>query len=256
MKPGLRQRLGAGVRLVAALALIGGMYTAFAPGVAAEDTPSQLSAAAKAGKRLYDNSCISCHGDNAQGVEDRGPSLIGVGGAAVEFQVGTGRMPMARQEAQAHRKPPMFNDEQTRQLAAYIQELGGGPAVPEGNLAEGDVANGGRLYRLNCAACHGFGAGGGALSSGKYAPALGEADQRDMYSAMLSGPQSMPVFGDSQLSPQEKQDIIAFLQYVQSDQDPGGWGLGRFGPATEALAIFLFGMVGLAFAMLWIAGKS
>ncbi len=244
------------VRLVAALTVLGGMYTAFAPGVAADDTPQQLSAAAQAGKGLYDRSCISCHGENGQGVPGRGPSLVGVGAAAVEFQVGTGRMPMARQEAQAERKPPVFNDEETRQLAAYIQELGGGPTVPDGDLRDGDIANGGRLYRLNCAACHGYAGVGGALSSGKYAPSLYPSSDRDMYSAMLSGPQNMPVFGDNELSPEEKKDIIAYLQYLKSDQDPGGWGMGRFGPATEALAIFLFGMVFLVFVTLWIAGKS
>ncbi len=244
------------MRLVAALTVLGGMYTAFAPGVAADDTPQQLSAAAQAGKGLYDRSCISCHGENGQGVPGRGPSLVGVGAAAVEFQVGTGRMPMARQEAQAERKPPVFSDEETRQLAAYIQELGGGPTVPEGDLRDGDLANGGRLYRLNCAACHGYAGVGGALSSGKYAPSLYPSSDRVMYSAMLSGPQNMPVFGDNELSPEEKKDIIAYLQYLKSDQDPGGWGMGRFGPATEALAIFLFGMVLLVFVTLWIAGKS
>jgi len=248
--------LGAFVRLTAALTLMGGMFTAFAPGVSAEDSPKELSVAAKAGKRLYDNSCISCHGNNGQGVPDRGPSLVGVGSAAVDFQVGTGRMPMSRQEAQAERKPPIFTDEQTRQIAAYIEELGGGPSVPEGNLRDGDVANGGRLYRLNCASCHGLGMGGGALSSGKYAPSLHESADRDIYAAMLTGPQNMPVFGDNELSPQEKKDIIAYIQYLKSDQDPGGWGLGRFGPATETIAVFLFGMIGLVFTMLWIAGKS
>ncbi|MGH3737056.1 MAG: cytochrome bc1 complex diheme cytochrome c subunit [Micromonosporaceae bacterium] len=248
--------MGAAVRLLAALALLGGMFTAFAPTVSAEDTPAELSLAAKKGKQLYDNSCISCHGDNGQGVPDRGPSLVGVGGAAVEFQVSTGRMPLARQEAQAERKPPKFDAKETSQLAAYIQELGGGPTVPEGDLRDGDLANGGRLYRLNCASCHGFGAGGGALSSGKFAPSLDPSTDREMFSAMLSGPQSMPVFGDNQLTPQEKKDIIAFVQYMKADRDPGGWGLGRFGPATEAMAIFLFGMVFLVLTMLWMAGKS
>ncbi|WP_422735735.1 hypothetical protein ACN263_19010 [Micromonospora sp. WMMD729] len=51
--------------------------------------------------------------------------------ASVEFQVGTGRMPLARQEARALRKPPLYTDEQVRQLAAYIQALGGGPVVPD-----------------------------------------------------------------------------------------------------------------------------
>jgi ubiquinol-cytochrome c reductase cytochrome c subunit len=253
-----RRRLGAALRLLAALTLAGGVYTAFAPGLQAQDTP-QLSTAAQEGKALYDVNCISCHGRNAQGVEGRGPSLIGVGAASVEFQVSTGRMPMVRQEAQAERKPPVFNDDEVRQLAQYIQELGGGPQLPEGeNLsAGGDVAEGGRLFRLNCASCHAYSGSGGALSSGKFAPSLGPATDRQIYAAMLTGPQNMPAFGDNQLRPDEKADIIAYIQdTLKSQEDPGGYGQGRYGPVTEALVVSLVGIVALVFASLWIAGKS
>ncbi|MEW2377664.1 menaquinol-cytochrome c reductase cytochrome c1 subunit precursor [Micromonospora sp. M71_S20] len=252
-----RRRLGAAVRLFAALMLAGGAYTVFAPGAQAQDTP--LTGAAAEGKALFDVSCVTCHGRNAQGVEGRGPSLIGVGAASVEFQVGSGRMPMARQEAQAQRKPELFTDEETRQLAQYVQELGGGPVVPDGdNLhADGNIAAGGELFRINCAQCHAFGGGGGALSSGKYAPSLRPATDRQIYAAMLSGPQNMPVFGDNQISPDQKADLIAYIQEtLKHDQDPGGFNLGRYGPSTEGLAIFLVGIVALVFASLWIAGKS
>ncbi|MEU8262881.1 cytochrome c [Micromonospora sp. NPDC048999] len=253
-----RRRLGAAVRLAAALMLAGGAYTAFAPGVQAQDTPP-LSAAANEGKALFDVSCVTCHGLNGQGVVDRGPSLVGVGSAAVEFQVGTGRMPMVRQEAQAPRKYPQFTDEQVRQLGQYIQELGGGPQVPAGNNLHqnGDVATGGELFRINCSQCHAFTGGGGALSSGKYAPSLMPSSDRQIYAAMLSGPQNMPVFGDNQISPQEKADIIAYIQEsLKGTQDQGGFNLGRYGPSTEGVAIFLVGIVALVFASLWIAGKS
>jgi ubiquinol-cytochrome c reductase cytochrome c subunit len=259
-----RRRLGAVARMVAALALAGGVYAGFAPGLAtADDTPT-LSGAAQEGKALFDNSCVSCHGPNAQGVDGRGPSLIGVGAAAVEFQVTSGRMPMARQEAQAVRKPPQFSDDEARQMGQYIQELGGGPEIPSGPLTPtGDedeqteaLAHGGELYRLNCAACHTYGGGGGALSSGKWAPGLYEATDRQIYAAMLTGPQNMPVFGDNQLTPEEKKQVIAYVQNLAEDRDPGGWGIGRLGPVTEGLAIFLVGMVLLIFTTLWIAGKS
>ncbi|MEH0928226.1 cytochrome bc1 complex diheme cytochrome c subunit [Micromonospora sp. CPCC 205558] len=253
-----RRRLGAAVRLIAALMLAGGAYTVFAPGAQAQDNP-QLTGAAAEGKALFDVSCVTCHGRNAQGVEGRGPSLIGAGAASVEFQVSSGRMPLARQEAQAHRKPPVFTDEQTRQLAQYIQELGGGPVVPEGDdlREDGNVAAGGELFRINCSQCHAFGGGGGALSSGKFAPSLHPATDRQIYAAMLSGPQNMPVFGDNQLRPEQKADIIAYIQEtLKHDQDPGGFNLGRYGPSTEGLAIFLVGIVALVFASLWIAGKS
>jgi ubiquinol-cytochrome c reductase cytochrome c subunit len=256
--------MGAAVRMAAALALAGGVYSAFAPGLAtAEDTP-QLSSAAQEGKELFDTSCISCHGRNAQGVEGRGPSLIGVGSAAVEFQVSTGRMPLARQEAQARRKPPQFSLEEAQQMGQYIQELGGGPQIPEGELVPtGDedeqaeaLSHGGELYRLNCAACHTYGGGGGALSSGKWAPTLNPATERQIYAAMLTGPQNMPVFGDNELTPDEKRQIVAYVQTLQQDREPGGWHLGRLGPVTEALAIFLVGVTALVFTTLWIAGKS
>ncbi|MEV1144467.1 c-type cytochrome [Micromonospora sp. NPDC049799] len=253
-----RRRLGAAVRLFAALMLAGGAYTVFAPGVQAQDNPPLTGAAAE-GKALFDVSCVTCHGRNAQGVEGRGPSLIGVGAASVEFQVGTGRMPMARQEAQAMRKPELFTDEEVRQLGQYIQELGGGPIVPEGdNLHDdGNIAAGGELFRINCSSCHAFGGGGGALSSGKYAPSLRPATDRQIYAAMLSGPQNMPVFGDNQITPEQKADLIAYIQEtLKHDQDPGGFNLGRYGPSTEGLAIFLVGIVALVFASLWIAGKS
>ncbi|WP_018586760.1 cytochrome c [Salinispora arenicola] len=252
-----RRRLGAAVRLVAALMLAGGAYTVFAPGVQAQDTA--LSGAAAEGKALFDVSCVTCHGRNAQGVEGRGPSLIGVGAASVEFQVGTGRMPMVRQEAQAPRKPEVFTDDETRQLGRYIQELGGGPEVPSGeDLSEGgNLAAGGELYRINCSQCHAFGGGGGALSSGKFAPSLKPATDRQIYAAMLSGPQNMPVFGDNQITPEQKADIIAYIQEnLNHNQDPGGFNLGRYGPSTEGLAIFLVGIVALVFTTLWIAGKS
>jgi ubiquinol-cytochrome c reductase cytochrome c subunit len=259
----VRRRLGAAARMLAALALAGGVYTAFAPGAFADDD-RQLSASAQEGKALFDNSCITCHGRNAEGVEGRGPSLIGVGSASVEFQVGTGRMPMTRQEAQAAEKAPQFDKAQTKQLGQYIQEIGGGPQVPSGELTENlkdnpeALARGGELFRINCTSCHGFGGGGGALSSGKYAPALHDATPEEIYAAMLTGPQNMPVFGDNELTPEEKRQIITYVKMqLQDEKDPGGlFNLGRYGPVTEGLAIFVVGITILVFTALWIAGKS
>ncbi len=131
-----RPRTKAGRRLrsaVTLLAILGGFGVLFA---SAQPTQSQAdagqldAAAIAAGAALYNNSCISCHGVNLQGVTDRGPSLIGVGQAAVYFQVATGRMPLADNGAQAARKQPTFTPEQTAQLGAYIQANGGGPQVP------------------------------------------------------------------------------------------------------------------------------
>ncbi|GGJ84964.1 putative ubiquinol-cytochrome c reductase cytochrome c subunit [Pilimelia anulata] len=260
-----RRRVGTVLRILAALALAGGVYAGFAPGTAADAAKdaASLSPAAKEGKALFDTNCTSCHGPDAQGVAGKGPSLIGVGSASVEFQVGSGRMPMARQEAQAWRKKPHFTYDQTQQLGQYIQELGGGPQIPAGSMEltgtdeqqAAAMARGGVLFRINCASCHANAAGGGALSSGKFAPNLEPATDRQLYAAMLTGPQNMPVFGDNQLTPEQKKEIIAYVHTLKA-QEPGGWGLGKLGPVTEGLAIFLLGMTALIFTTLWIAGKS
>jgi ubiquinol-cytochrome c reductase cytochrome c subunit len=222
------------------------------------------SALLRTGKQLFETSCVTCHGANLQGVADRGPSLIGVGEAAVYFQVSTGRMPARRGEAQAPDKPESFDEEQIDALGAYVQSNGGGPivardadgAIAQESLLGDNVARGGDLFRLNCASCHNFTGKGGALSSGKYAPDLGEAEPQQIYTAMLTGPQNMPKFSDRQLSPEEKRDIVAFVRESAATPTPGGYGLGGFGPAPEGMAIWIIGMVATIAVALWIGARA
>ncbi|UOY02994.1 cytochrome bc1 complex diheme cytochrome c subunit [Blastococcus sp. PRF04-17] len=249
-----RRRLANVAGLMTALVLTGVLYSMFAPAHAADDRSE--SAAEAAGRELYERSCITCHGENLQGVPNRGPSLIGVGEAAVYFQVHTGRMPMVRQEAQAPDKPAVFSDEEIDQLMAYVQANGGGPTLPSGDLRDGDLAEGGELFRLNCASCHNFVGQGGALSSGKYAPSLADATDLEIYTAMLSGPQNMPVFGDNQLTPEEKRSIINYIQTIQGQADPGGAGVGRTGPVAEGLVIWVVGIGALMFGIFWMGSKA
>jgi ubiquinol-cytochrome c reductase cytochrome c subunit len=260
----LRRRLSAAVLLLIGLAFAGGLVAILTPQpqVAVADE-SQLSLL-RTGKQLFETSCVTCHGANLQGIPDRGPSLIGVGEAAVYFQVSTGRMPAMRGEAQAPRKAPIFDEHQIDALGAYVQANGGGPTVPrdqngtvaQDSLLGDDVARGGDLFRLNCASCHNFTGKGGALSSGKYAPPLDEAEPAQIYTAMLTGPQNMPKFGDRQLSPDEKRDIVAYVHEATNTPDPGGYGLGGFGPAPEGMAAWIIGMVAIIGAALWIGARS
>ena len=204
----LRRRLSAAVLLLIGLAVAGGLAATLTPTPQVAVADESQSALLRTGKQLFDTSCVTCHGANLQGVPDRGPSLIGVGEAAVYFQVSTGRMPAMRGEAQAPRKAPIFDESQIDALGAYVQANGGGPTVPRddnGQVAQesllgSDVARGGDLFRLNCASCHNFTGKGGALSSGKYAPDLAPAEPAQIYTAMLTGPQNMPKFSDRQLS--------------------------------------------------------
>jgi ubiquinol-cytochrome c reductase cytochrome c subunit len=251
-----RRRVANVAGLMAGLVLTGALYSVFSPAQAAPAASADESAAESAGRELYERSCITCHGENLEGVPNRGPSLIGVGEAAVYFQVHTGRMPLARQEADAADKPAVFSDEEIDQLMAYVQANGGGPRLPSGDLRDGDVAEGGELFRLNCASCHNFVGEGGALSGGKAAPSLKDANDLEIYSAMLTGPENMPVFGDNQLTPEEKRSIIAYVQTMNSQADPGGAGAGRMGPVAEGLVIWVVGIGVLMFGIFWMGSKA
>ena len=259
-----RRRLSGALLLMIGLVVAGGAAATLTPTPQVAVADEESLALLRTGQELYETSCVTCHGANLQGVPDRGPSLIGVGEAAVYFQVSTGRMPAMRGEAQAPQKPPQFDPHQIDAIGAFVQANGGGPVVPRddnGQIAEhsllGDnVARGGDLFRLNCASCHNFTGKGGALSSGKYAPDLSDAEPAQIYTAMLTGPQNMPKFGDRQLSPEEKRDIVAYVREAATTPNPGGYGLGGFGPAPEGMAAWIIGMVALIGIAMWIGARA
>ncbi|WP_062647528.1 cytochrome bc1 complex diheme cytochrome c subunit [Streptomyces maremycinicus] len=256
-----RHPLAALVVLLLALAATGGLYAAFAPASKAQADDTAQSLAIDEGKKLYAVGCASCHGTGGQGTSD-GPSLVGVGAAAVDFQVGTGRMPAATsQGAQVPSKKVIYTQAEIDQLAAFISSLGAGPSVPtEADYGpEGaDIAKGGELFRTNCAQCHNFTGKGGALTKGKYAPTLEGVDPKHIYEAMQTGPQNMPSFPDTTLSEQNKKDIIAYLHAVNSDEtnNPGGLELGGLGPVSEGLFAWIFGLGALIAVAVWVAART
>ena len=260
----LRRRLSAGLLLVVALSAAGGLAAVLTPSPQVAVADESSSALLRTGKQLFDTSCVTCHGANLQGVPDRGPSLIGVGEAAVYFQVSTGRMPAQHGAAQEPRKEPVFDEPQIDALGAYVQANGGGPTVtrnPDGSIAMAslrgnDIGRGGDLFRLNCSSCHNFTGKGGALSSGKHAPDLAPANEQQILDAMLTGPENMPKFSDRQLSFDAKKDIIAYVKNVTEARSPGGNGLGGFGPAPEGMAMWIIGMVAVIGAAIWIGARS
>ena len=243
--------------LFAALVAVGGGYA-----VIANVQPAQASLVSQTqveeGKKLYLAGCSSCHGMDAQGSAN-GPTLLGVGAAAVDFQVSTGRMPMAAPGAQAVAKASVYNEEQVAALAAYIASLAPGPAIPtaEDVSFEGaNVAEGGVLFRTNCAQCHQAAGQGGALTQGKWAPNLMKATPTEIYEAMITGPQSMPIFSDGTLPKENKQQIIAYINNLQNASSPGGLDLGRLGPVTEGLFLWSAVFAALIGAAIWIGIKA
>jgi ubiquinol-cytochrome c reductase cytochrome c subunit len=243
--------------ILAGLLISGGGYAAANAVVNANTNVEYTAAQQEEGKRLFAANCASCHGKNAEGTK-AAPSLIGVGSASVDFQVGTGRMPGQASGPQLIKKEVQFTEAQTEALAAYVASLAPGPSVPDEKwlATNGDTTRGGELFRINCAMCHNAVGAGGALTEGKFAAELKGVDPKHIYEAMLTGPQNMPVFNDNNLTPQDKQDIISYLKYVENNPSVGGEELANLGPVAEGLFAWIFMLGGIVVITIWLGAKS
>src|SRR5262249_18238553 len=230
--------------------------SAASPGTVSPQTIAQ-------GQELFVRSCATCHGIDARGTA-QAPSLVGVGAAAVDFQMSTGRMPAKDVGAQMDLKPVSFTPDQIHAVAEvradreYVAAVGGGPVVPSAAQVSTSGANtalGQNLFITDCAQCHNFDGAGGALTNGKYAPALTESTPKQIYEAMLTGPEAMPVFSDTTITPAQKRDIIAYITRLRAEPNPGGFSLGRTGPVTEGILGSSGGMGVLVFLAMWITMK-
>jgi ubiquinol-cytochrome c reductase cytochrome c subunit len=228
-------------------------------GGSAQAAPTSAQQDIAAGKTLFLANCATCHGMGAVGNPGVAPSLIGAGAAAVDFQMSTGRMPAKEVGAENARTSPVkFSQQQIYEIADYVASLGGGPPIPDAQQVStvgADTALGYQLFSANCSQCHNAGLSGGALTYGKFAPALNQATPTQIYEAMLTGPEAMPVFADGAVPPQAKRDIIAYITATRAEPNPGGLSLGRTGPITEGLVIFLGGMGVLVLMAMWITAK-
>jgi ubiquinol-cytochrome c reductase cytochrome c subunit len=243
------------ILLLLGLVVTGGLYSLLAP------RPAQAAIATatdlKEGQKLFLANCATCHGLQKVGNVDI-PTLAGVGAAAVDFQVGTGRMPPAVPGVQSPRLKPKFTEEQIANMAAYVATFGPGPAIPDPRFTkgDGDIGHGNELFKVNCAMCHNFAGSGGALTRGKYAPSLRNVSGKHIYEAMATGPANMPVFNDKNLSPADKNDIISYLYELDKNENPGGMNLGNLGPVSEGMFAWIFGLGLTIGAAVWLGSKA
>lgn len=186
------------------------------------------------GAELYLRNCASCHGERGQGAQ-RGPSLLGVGPASVDFQLSTGRMPAAQEVQQPPRRDPVFSAEEIAALVGHVSSLGGGgPQIPP--VAPGDVRAGREIFAANCAPCHSATGAGGTLTNGWIVPPLYEATPQQIAESIRVGPGLMPVFPSQVLTDRQVDDVTSYVRLLQSERlDRGGNPLGRLGPFTEGL---------------------
>ncbi len=261
-----RHKAARPVLLALSLFLVGAVYAAVAPATtsSAEGAPNEQLIAQ--GKDLFAVNCASCHGLNAEGLAQQGaPALTNVGGAAVDFQVRTGRMPMGnpytQAQGQGQGKQNTFSDDEINALAAYVASLGTGPDVPtedqyspDGLSAE-DVARGGDLFRTNCSACHNFKGAGGALPNGYVAPSIENTDPAQIWEALRTGPGQMPVFASGAIPDEDVKKMIAYVEQVNATPS-AGLTLGGLGPVSEGFWAWVAGIGSLVLAAIWIATRG
>jgi ubiquinol-cytochrome c reductase cytochrome c subunit len=198
---------------------------------------STASALVDRGRLLYGGGCAGCHGQGAQGTQ-QAPSLLGKGGADIDFWVSTGRMPLNHPEPYPKRRQPVYDRSDIDALIAYVTSLSPGgvpvPATQPGNLQDGLS-----LYTSNCASCHGGALAGYAMPGGDYAPNLRGVNATQIAEAIRLGPGYMPAFPQSSLSDAQVDAIATYVTTLPKLDARGGEPLGSIGPVTEGAVGFV-----------------
>ncbi len=225
-------------------------------------------------RRLYLSDCAVCHSPSGRGAP-RGPSLAGVGEASVDYELSTGRMPLAapgrndqpgrpiqplpnrslgNSDEIPRRHHPAYSPATIADLVAYISKLtgGGGPGIPV--VKGGDVAAGGSAFRLQCAACHAWAGNGGALLH-REAPSLQAATPVQIAEAVRVGPGQMPAFGTAALDDHQLASVVGYVRYLRHPRDRGGQPLWHLGPVVEG-AVALIALGGLLVMVNWIGERG
>ena len=250
------------VRLATIVGAIGvagcvGLLTAVVrppPSRAALEAPSRAAAPADV-EHVFLRDCAVCHGADGRGT-DLGPDLRGAGTAGVDYQLSTGRMPLPSPEAESNRSTPKYSPATIRALVAYVHGLvGGGPAIPNIDVAAGHLQSGGSIYRLNCAACHAWSGDGGALLN-RAAPSVHPATEVQIAEAIRTGPGNMPGFGTAAITRDQLDSVIRYVQHLEHPDDRGGLALGHLGPLAEGAVAIVLALGVLVLAVRWIGTRT
>lgn len=264
----VRSRLPSILAVGGAVVVAGAVTALLGPGdAAAQDGDGDTAAPTdeqliEQGQELYALGCSSCHGSEGQGIDRQdevqayGPGLTEVGELGAFFMLSTGRMPLADPADQPTHNEAAYTPDEIDALVAYVGSLGDGPDVPDVDLTDADVSEGGVVYRANCQACHSASGSGGALTYGRAAPHLDEATPEEIAAAVRFGPGQMPVFDEAIIGDEELNDLVGYVRYLRSPEDPGGLPIGRTGPIPEGFVAWLVGMVALIGCVVWIGTRS
>ncbi|WP_442789766.1 cytochrome c [Nocardiopsis sp. EMB25] len=120
-----------------------------------------------------------------------------------------------------------------------------------------DTELGMKLYLTNCAHCHSWSGGGGALTDGRWAPQIRDASAREIYEAMVTGPGAMPMFSDTVITSDEKQELISYVKTLEAEPNAGGvFDLARVGQVAEGFISWTIGLALIIACAIWITAKQ
>jgi ubiquinol-cytochrome c reductase cytochrome c subunit len=231
----------------------------------ASSSHQSLAQQIQEGKLLYETSCSTCHGGDAQGASyangNTGPKLQGVGGATVDLWLSAGWMPLKVSEQQPERKPVYFTRQQILDIVAFVESTA--PPAPGHynnlyvDLKGANAAKGFDVFSLNCAPCHTITGSGDALAYGVHAPSLHNATPLMVLQAIRTGPQNMPRFGPGAITDQEAQDVVLFVtKDIQHPANIGGLGLGGVGPVAEGFVGLFVGVGACLVFAYWVGDRT
>ncbi|HEY6961064.1 MAG TPA: c-type cytochrome [Gaiellaceae bacterium] len=238
------------VAVLAALAVA----LAAPPAFADSGPPRQGVVNIGGGASLYAANCSSCHGPAGEGVRNtrrgagdvpgQGPPLRNVGARAADFYLRTGYMPLENPGQQPSRSKVLFSEQELRALVKYVASFGSGPGIPQPHPEQGSVSVGQKLFVDHCAGCHQIVAEGGYVT-GARVPPLEDATDTQIAEAVRIGPYLMPKFSKTQVTPDQLNSLIAYIDYTKHPDDAGGWSLGHLGPWPEGMVTWLLAAAAL-----------
>jgi ubiquinol-cytochrome c reductase cytochrome c subunit len=242
-------------RVVVAVALLFGARASADTSTAGTSTISTSTAGTQPPdvRQVFLSDCATCHGADAHGT-NAGPTLEGVGRAAIDYELSTGRMPLSSPDRVPTRHPPAYSSATIAELVNYTDNLAGGDGPPIPRVGTGNLADGGDLFRMQCAACHAWAADGGALLH-REAPALHASTPVQIAEAVRVGPGQMPAFGTAALTDPQLDGVVAYVRYLDKPRDRGGNPLWHLGPVAEG-GMALVILAGLLCFVLWIGERG
>ncbi|HTU49604.1 MAG TPA: c-type cytochrome [Acidobacteriaceae bacterium] len=231
----LSRRVSAGLCLVLPFLFV--THVAFSQPALAQPFPP--------GKAIFEQHCAKCHGDSGQGIS----AVVSIAGPCLQAEHNRGKVVAAVELGPGH-MPSFVYTLSLPQIHAVADYVTHDIAVIP--LDNGDLSEGGKLFRRNCAACHRTAVRGGALAFiGTNAPALTGDSAAIVAGAIRWGPGPMPAFPAAAISDQQVASIVKYVSYVQHPASPGGSPLNWYGPVAEGFAAWV-GVLLLVCLTFWI----